>query len=206
MANQFLADKFIVLAAAEESHGAATGAHGATTAGTETPGHAAAENDFPPFDTQYWAPQIIWLAIVFGALYLLMSRLALPRVAGILEARAKTIANDLDTAHKARADADAASAAHERQLAEARAKAQATAQETQARLAAESDARRKTLEADLSAKLAAAEAQIAETKSRAMTNVDEIARDTAAAIVEHITGVPADRNRIATAVAAQKGA
>ena len=206
MANLFVADKFIVLAAAEESHSAHGAAPAATGAHTETPGHAAAENDFPPFDTQYWAPQIIWLAIVFGALYLLMSRLALPRVASILEARASTIANDLDTAHKARADANAASAAHDQQLTEARAKSQATAQETQARLTAEADVRRKALEADLGAKLAAAEAQIGEMKTRAMTNVDEIARDTAAAIVEHITGNPADRNRIASAVAAQKGA
>ena len=202
MAQQFLADKFIVLAQANTNAAPAA----TTVATTETPGHAAAESDFPPFDTQYWAPQIIWLAIVFGALYLLMSKIALPRVGEIIQTRQQKIANDLDMAHKARSDADAASAAHDRQLAEARAKAQATAQDTQAKLAAQSDDRRKTLEAELSAKLAAAEAQIGEMKSRAMTNVDEIARDAAAAIVEHITGTPADRARIAAAVATQKGA
>jgi F-type H+-transporting ATPase subunit b len=200
MADKFLAEPTIVLAQAEP-HGAAPHA-----AGTETPGHAAAQSDFPPFDPQYWAPQIIWLAIVFGALYLLMSRIALPRVSGILEMRRAKIEGDLATAHKARADADLAAAAHDKQLADARAKAQETAQQTQARLTAEGDAKRKALEADLNAKLAAAETQIAATKTRAMTNVEEIARDTATAIVEHITGTPADRNRIAAAVTALKGA
>ena len=198
MANQFVADSKIVLAAADAAGHAASG-HGATSAGTTQPAPHG-NSDFPPFDAQYWTPQLVWLAIVFGLLYLLMSKIALPRVGAILEARAARIAGDLDSAQKARAEADAAAQAHDRQLTEARAKAQATAQETQARLAAEGDARRKALEGELATKLAAAEAQIAQTKARAMSNVSDIAADTAAAIVEHITGQPADRDRVAAAV------
>ena len=199
-----MANGYIILAEADPHAGAHAPA--ATHAGTETAGHATAQGDFPPFDTQYWAPQIVWLVLVFGALYLLMSKIALPRVAGILEMRHAKISGDLATAQHARADADAAAAAHDKQLADARAKAQTTAQETQAKLTAESEAKRKALEAELSTKLVAAEAQIAATKASAMGNVNDIARDTAVAIVEHLIGTKVDPSRASEALAATKGA
>jgi F-type H+-transporting ATPase subunit b len=167
---------------------------------TEAP---QAEGTFPPFDPANFAPVLIWLALTFGALYLLMSKVAIPRVEGILKSRRHKIDGDLGAAFKKRAEADRASADYQKTLTDAKARAQALAQETHAQLAAETEAKRRTLEADLSGKLAAAEAQIEATKSKAMGNVDEIARDTAAAIIEHITGKPADPAAIAAAFAAK---
>lgn len=133
-----------------------------------------------------------------------MSKFALPRVEGILRDRSSKISGDLQDAFTKRAEADQASAEYQKTLTEARASAQALAQQTYARLAAETEAKRKAHEADLAAKLAAAEAQIETTKAKAMANVEEIARDTAAAIVEHITGKPADAKAIASAIAKSK--
>ena len=53
---------------------------------------------FPPFDSTHFASQLFWLAIVFAAIYLLMSRIALPRVADILETRRLKIASDVESA------------------------------------------------------------------------------------------------------------
>ncbi len=178
--------------------------HGATHAGTQAPG-GGHEGVFPPFDSQHFSSQLIWLVLVFGALYLLMSRVALPRVAGILKDRGNKISGDLEAAKAAQAKAEAAGADLEKTLAEAKGKAQAMGQEAHAKLAAETEAKRKTLEGELNAKLAAAEAQIADTKAKAMSNVETIAKDTAAAIVEHITGKPADPQKIAAALANAKG-
>ena len=148
---------------------------------------------FPPFDTHTFLPQLVWLVIIFGALYWLMSRVALPRVQGILDARRARIASDLDTARTMQDQAEAAGEAYEKTLADAKANAQSLAQQTHETLHVEAEARRHTLEADLNGKLAAAEAQIADMKSRAMGNVDGIARDAARAIVQHITGtLPSD--------------
>jgi F-type H+-transporting ATPase subunit b len=174
-------------------------------AGTQAHGGAAPhETVFPPFDSATFSSQLIWLAITFGALYLLMSRIALPRVKNILDTRAAKIAADLDAAAAAKAKADEAAVAHAKTLGDAKANAQALAQDTHARLAAETDAQRHTIEAELNGKLAAAEAQIAEMKAKAMSNVDGIARDAAAAIVQQITGKPASADAIAAAVAALK--
>ena len=175
------------------------------TTGTEAHGGAAEHGSaFPPFDSTHFSSQLIWLALVFGALYLLMSRVALPRVAGILKDRGDKISGDLSAARDAQAKAEAAGADLEKTLAEAKAKAQGLGQQAQQALAAETEAKRKTLEGELNAKLAAAETKIADTKAKAMSNVETIAKDTASAIVEHITGKPADPQKIAAALANAK--
>lgn len=159
---------------------------------------------FPPFDTGHFGAQLVWLAITFGGLYFLMSRVALPRVASILENRQSTILGDLDKATAMQRQAEEAGKAYEKTLADAKAKAQAMGQENAAKLTAESDAKRKAIEADLNAKLNAAEAQITDMKNRAMANVDSIATETASAIVQHITGQSPDASAVAKAVAAAK--
>ncbi|MFO1114932.1 MAG: F0F1 ATP synthase subunit B [Beijerinckiaceae bacterium] len=178
----------------------ADNAHNATTTSTEAHG-GGHEAVFPPFDSTHFGSQLVWLAITFGLLYLLMSKVALPRVAGILKARSDKISSDLDAAKAAQAKAEGARADQEKAVADAKAKAQALGQEAHAKLAAEADAKRKSLEADLNAKLAAADAQIAEMKTKAMANVEGIAKDAASAIVEQLTGKAADPQKIVAALA-----
>ncbi|MCW2317746.1 F-type H+-transporting ATPase subunit b [Rhodoblastus acidophilus] len=173
-------------------------------AGTEVPAGPAHEDVFPPFDSTYFAPQLIWLALIFGTLYLLMSKVALPRVAGIFSTRKQAIADDLAAARKAQEDAAAAAAAHEKTLAGAKAKAQALGQQAHAEAAAAADASRGKLEAELGAKLTEAETKIAETKTAAMANVDAIAVEVAHAILQRITGRAADPKAVVDAVAAAK--
>lgn len=173
-------------------------------AGTEVPGGPHEGGVFPPFDPNNFVAELIWLAITFGAIYYLMSRVALPRVAKILATRKDKIDSDLAAAAKAQDDAAAAAAAHEKTLAAAKAKAQELGQAAHAEVQKQTDARRATLEAELNGKLAAAEAQIATTKTAAMANVDSIATDAAQAILQHITGKPADPAAVSAAIAAAK--
>lgn len=166
------------------------GAHGSVEIGV--PPSEAHGAGFPPFDAHTFPSQLIWLAIAFGALYLLMSRIALPRIANILEERHDRIADDLEEAAKMKAESEAAAKAYEAALASARGKAQGIATETRDKLSAETEAGRKSIEAELHAKLAAAEVQIAATKTSAMANVRGIAVDAAGAIVNQLIGtVPA---------------
>jgi F-type H+-transporting ATPase subunit b len=165
---------------------------------TEVPGRG--HTAFPPFNSQNFASQLFWLAITFIVLYLLMARVALPRVGSIIEARRARIETDLGAAAKLKADAEAAMAAYEKELAEARARAQTIAGETRAKLNAEADEARKALEAALHRKLAEAEQTIAETKNRAMGNVKGIASDAAAAVVAKLTGLTPPERAVTEAV------
>jgi F-type H+-transporting ATPase subunit b len=169
----------------------------ATTAHTEAPGGKA---PFPPFQSETFASQLFWLAIVFVALYLLASRLVLPRVGGIIEERARRIEGDLAEAQRLTADADAANAAYEKALADARARAQALASATREEQQARAEARRKELERELDSKLAAAEKTIAATKTAAMANVQAIATEATGVIVKRLTGIEPPAQALAAAV------
>lgn len=155
--------------------------------GTEMPDHGGGA-DFPPFDATTYGSQLLWLALTFGALYWIMSRLVIPRVGSILEVRRDRIANDLAEAQRLKEETDEAIAAYEQALAEARAKAQGIAAETRAKVVAEADAGQKKLEAELAERLARAEADIRETKTKALGNVRGIAVETASVIVEQLVG------------------
>ena len=110
------------------------------TASTEQPAKGG-HGGFPPFQSETFASQLVWLTIAFVLLYVLMAKLALPRVASIIESRQKHIEDDLADASRLKGELDAAVAAYEKALADARDRAQAIATETRERQAAEAEAR-----------------------------------------------------------------
>jgi F-type H+-transporting ATPase subunit b len=138
--------------------------------------------------------------IVFVSLYLIVSRIALPRVGGVLDKRQNTIEGDLAEAQKLKDESDGALKAYEGELAQARSRAQAIGAETREKLSAASEAERKRLEERLSLKLAEAEKTIASTREAAMSNVRGIAAEAAAAIVQRLTGVVPDGASVGQAV------
>src|SRR5207237_9197143 len=91
----------------------------------------------PQLDISTFTPQLVWLAIWFVVLYLLMAKLGLPRIAAAIEARRRRREDDLAGAARLKAEAEAASAAYQKTLSEARAQAQMTIKETTDRLAAD---------------------------------------------------------------------
>jgi F-type H+-transporting ATPase subunit b len=202
----------IVLLAQATTTAPATGTE--ATPGTETPagetagaaathtevGTAESHVGFPPFDAATFGSQILWLVICFGALYLVTARSVVPRLSGILAKRRDTVEGDLAEADRLRAATDKAIADYEAALAAARAKAQGIAEQTRESNKAELDAKRAGVEAELAAKVSAAEAAIQRAKAEALGKVDEIAADTAVALVERLTGaVSADEARAAVA-------
>ena len=159
-------------------------------AAEETAADAAsgASGAFPPFDPTYMASQLFWLALTFGILYFIMSRVALPRIGGILEDRSVRIAQDLDEAARLKEETDASIAAYEQELADARNQAHKIGQSAKEEASAEAAAKRQTAENALEAKLVDAETRIAGIKAKALTEVDGIAESTTEAIVKELLG------------------
>jgi F-type H+-transporting ATPase subunit b len=176
-----------------ESHGGDTAAHTEADGGEHNGG-------FPPFDSSTFPSQLVSLAIAFVALYLIVSRIALPRVGSVIDARQKAIEGDLAEAQKLKDDSETALKAYESELAAARARAQAIGTENREKLNAAADADRKALEERLAAKLADAEKTIATTRAAAMSNVRGIAADAASAIVQRLTGQAPDGKTVEAAV------
>jgi F-type H+-transporting ATPase subunit b len=150
--------------------------------------HEGKSGGLPQLNPADFAPQLIWLAITFTVLYFILARVALPRIGEVIEERRDRVQRDLDSAERFKKETDAALAAYERALAEARAKASSMAKDMREKLAAETDKERSSVEGHLSAKLADAEARIAATKTKALARVNEIAAETASAVVSKLLG------------------
>jgi F-type H+-transporting ATPase subunit b len=154
----------------------------------------------PQLDPATFPSQIFWLAVIFVVLYLLMARLALPRLGAMIAQRKARIEADLERAQQMKAEADAVMTAYQRTLAEARAQAQATVAEAVERFnAAAAEHQRKAGE-KLAAETAAAEGRIAEAKAQALANLRTVAIDVARATARKLTGVDIDDARAAAAV------
>ena len=156
---------------------------------------------FPPFQKDTFASQLLWITLAFVALYLLMSRVALPRIGSIIADRKEHIEGDFAEAERLKTESDAASVAYEKSLADARGRAQALANETREREAKAAESARKVLDAKLNTQIGEAEKTIAARRSAAMTNVQGIATDAAAAIVERLTGTAPASREVEAAVA-----
>lgn len=176
-----------------------------TIEGTEVPGHHEAEGGFPPFKIETFPSQIFWLVITFGFLFVVLWRVAGPRIKDVITTRRNKINDDLAEAQRHRGDAEAASAAYQTALAGARARAQSMADANRKAINDEID--RAKAEADKSAQadIARAEERIAASRTEARTHVANAARDAAVQIVQQLTGESVSNDDAAAAVRAATG-
>src|SRR5688572_30096436 len=156
----------------------------------------------PQLHVPDFAPQLIWLAITFVILYLLMSKLALPRIGQVLDARAARIAQDLDRAATLKDEATGVLAAYEKALADARSQAQAAVKAVSERAHKEAEAREAELAKKLAADTEAAERRIRAARESAMASLTQMAAEITRAAAEKLIGRPVDEASAAKAVAA----
>ncbi len=184
--------------ASEAVHG-----HEVSEGTTEVAAHGGEGGGLPQFRVEYWGGQIIWLLILFTILYALLSRVFIPRLRAALDQRENTISGALIAARAVQAEADAQAEAARAEVAEARARASRTATDAKAAVEAERSRRATAEEAKLSQYLAQAEDRIRTGRDQAMTNVRQIAVETAEVLTEKLSGRPAASDEITTALAAQ---
>ena len=161
----------------------------------------AAASGLPQFDLGQWPGQMVWMLIIFGVLVLLFTFVFTPRVGGTIADREDKISGDIGQARRLRDEAEAQSKAAADELAEARARAQRLAADAKAAVAAEAAKRQGEEEARLEKVMADAEARIAAARTEAMGQVRGIAAETADAIVQRLTGQPADGDEVERALA-----
>lgn len=154
----------------------------------------------PQLVFQDFAPQLVWLAIVFFALYMVIARLAVPRIGTLLESRSDRIAGDLDAAAQLKRDAENALKAYEAALDGARSQAFVVVAQMQQQLAAESNRQKDELKQTLDKRISEAEARIALAKAAAMANVRDISLDAAGAIAARLLGETPDAGAVKAAV------
>ena len=173
-----------------------------THASTEA-AHGEGGGGLPQFEFQHWFGQIVYLILLFALLYLLIAKVFAPRIRKVLDERTATISGAVEAARQVQAEAAGQAEAAKAEVEAARASSRSTAAAAKARVTDAANARAAEEEAVVNARIAEAETAIGKTRDAAMTNVASIASDTAAAIVERLTG---KAPTAAEAAAAVKGA
>ncbi len=156
-----------------------------TTASTQAPEKSGG---FPPFDTATFPSQIFWLVVTFAFLFIVLWRVAGPRINGVITSRRGKIHADIADAQKARGDAEEASAAYQTALHNARTRANAMAEENRQKLNAEIAGAKTRADEEAAAAMAQAQERIAATQAQARTHVAEAAQEAVIAIVARLTG------------------
>ena len=160
----------------------------------------------PQMEFADYAPQLAWLAITFAILYFMMARVALPRIADVLEAREQRVANDLERAELLKRDAETASQEFERAAAQTRARAQEIANEAREKLKADQNQRMASLEAGLAKQTADSTAEIARARQKAMDGLRDLAAELAQAAAGRLLGGKIGAADAGKAVDAELGA
>lgn len=168
----------------------------------ETAGKAAETVGMPQLDFSTFPNQIFWLVVTIVAIYLVLTRLALPRIGSVLAERQGTITKDIAAAEELKLRAETAEKAYEQALSDARAEAARIIAGAKADIQRDLDGATAMADADLAAKAHEAEARIAEIRKSAIASVTEVARDAAGAIVAALGG-KADTNAVTAAVMAR---
>lgn len=155
----------------------------ATETATDVAAHGADTPGMPQLNFDHWGNQIFWLIVALVAIYFILSRVALPRVAAVLSDRAGAITNDIAAAEELKQKAIDAEAAYEKALADARSEANRIVGEARAEIQADLDAAIAKADAEIAARTAESEKAIAEIRANAAQSAEEVAKDTAAAVV-----------------------
>ena len=154
----------------------------------------------PQFDPAVWVPQLIWLVITFMVLYLLMSRVALPRVSEVLEEREVRINESLRKAERLRLNAEDAIASYEKTIADVRAKAAEEVRAAREEAAAEAAERNAQLNERLVARISAAEQRIDKAREAAIAGLRDVAVTVSGAALERLIGQQVDERSLTSAV------
>lgn len=159
----------------------------------------------PQLNVSTFSPQVVWLVITFVALYVLMSKVALPRVGEVLEERQNKIDDNLAKAEELKTQSEAACTAYETSLADARSKAQSAIREVKDSAANEAAERQSALNEKLQAQISKSEKVIASARDEALLGIKDVATDVATAVVEKLIGeAPKDKSLNGAVTAALK--
>lgn len=172
------------------------------TEATQAAGQVAEAHGMPQLDFALWPHQIFWLLVTLVVIYLLLTRIALPRISSVLADRKGAITNDIAAAEELKQKALRAEKAYNDALAQARVEAAKIVAEARAEIQKDLDAATARADTEIAAKASQSEGRIAEIRDGALEAVTEVAKDTAKEIVAALGG-KADARSVTAAVTAR---
>lgn len=169
---------------------------------TEAAGHGSEAVGMPQIDFTSFPNQIFWLIVTLVVIYMVLTRVALPRISSVLAERSGTITNDIAAAEELKLKAVEAEEIYNQALADARIEAGRIVADARKDIQAELDVAISKADAEIAAKAVESEKAISAIRASAMDSVRIVAKDTAKEIVAALGG-KADAKSITAAVTAR---
>ena len=161
----------------------------------------AAENlGMPQLDTVFWVSQIFWLTITFSILFVLLSKLILPKISANLEMRKSLILENISEAEKKREDSELKIKEFEEIVERSKNEANNFLNQAKVKLTKSINLKKKTLEKELSEEIQKVETEIQELKNKAPERINKIAVETSTDLLQQLIGADVNSSSISAIV------
>ena len=162
--------------------------------------NAAEKAGMPQLDTEFWVSQIFWLAITFSILFVLLSKLILPKISANLETRKLLILENVETAEKKREESESKIKEYNEIIIKTKNEAKSLISHAKEKLMKDINLKKETLEKDLSGEIQKAEIEIKEFRNKAPEKINKIAVETSTDLLQQLISADVNSSSISTIV------
>ena len=160
----------------------------------------ASEEGMPQLNPEFWISQIFWLTLVFGSLYVLLSKLILPKISDNLEARKSQISENIEAAEKNRKESDQKLKDYDKIIKDAKSEAKDIFNQAREKILRDINIKKESLEKEINEEVKKAEKEILDLKKKSPEKVNKIAIETSADLIKQIIGAEVNNSNISAIV------
>ena len=160
----------------------------------------ASNTGMPQLNPEFWISQIFWLTLIFGALYILLSKFILPKISNNLETRKSQIVENIESAEKQRKESDQKIKDYENIINEAKIEAKNIFNQAREKILKDINNKKESLKKEIDQEIKKAETEILELKNKSPEKINKIAIETSADLIQHIIGVEVNNSNISAIV------
>ena len=162
--------------------------------------HAAESGGMPQLDPEFWFSQIFWLVITFGILYLVLSKIILPKISDNLETRKSQVLENLELAEEQRNESETKLKEFDNIILKSKIEAKNLFNESRKKLLDDINSKRQKLEKEIDKEVKIVEAEIDELKKKSPEKINKIAIETSADLINQLIGVNVNNSSITAIV------
>ena len=161
---------------------------------------SAESSGMPQLNPKFWFSQIFWLILTFGILFVVLSKLILPKISKNLEIRKSQILENIETAEKQRQESENKIKEYEKIVLESKIEAKNYFNKAREKVLKDIDKKRKVLEINVNEEITKVEKEIAELKNKSSETINKIAIETSSDIVKELIGIQVNNSSISATV------
>ena len=154
----------------------------------------------PQLNPEFWVSQIFWLVLTFGLLYVILSKLILPKISNNLESRKSQILENIETAEKQKIESENKIKEYETLINNSKNEARNYFNEARKKIIQDIDQKREKIEKDINQEIQNAEKEIIELKKSSPEKINKIATETSIHLIKQLIGEEINNSSISAIV------